>query len=68
MTIVLDHTIVPARDKQVSAEFFARIFGLALEGLSGFNTPSQSSALWTLPGRRELRSRSPNWLNRKKGW
>ena len=28
MAIALDHTIVPARDKQVSAEFFARIFGL----------------------------------------
>ena len=28
MTIVLDHTIVPARDKEESARFFARIFGL----------------------------------------
>jgi catechol 2,3-dioxygenase-like lactoylglutathione lyase family enzyme len=32
MSIVLDHTIVPARDKVASAEFFARIFGLAYEG------------------------------------
>ena len=23
---------------------------------------------WTLPGRREHRSRSPNWLNRNSGW
>ena len=29
MAIVLDHTIVPAHDKVASAQFFARIFGLA---------------------------------------
>ena len=28
MPIVLDHTIVPAKDKQASAKFFAEIFGL----------------------------------------
>jgi catechol 2,3-dioxygenase-like lactoylglutathione lyase family enzyme len=32
MAIVLDHTIVPARDKEQSARFFARIFGLRYEG------------------------------------
>jgi catechol 2,3-dioxygenase-like lactoylglutathione lyase family enzyme len=32
MTIVLDHTIVPARDKEESARFFARIFGLEYQG------------------------------------
>jgi len=32
MTIVLDHTIVPARDKEASARFFARIFGLEYQG------------------------------------
>ena len=32
MSIVLDHTIVPARDKEVSARFFARIFGLEYKG------------------------------------
>ena len=31
MTIRLDHTIVPAKDKLVSAEFFAEIFGLTVE-------------------------------------
>jgi hypothetical protein len=31
MTIRLDHTIVPAKDKQASAEFFAEIFGLTVE-------------------------------------
>jgi len=28
MTITLNHTIVPARDKTAAAKFFARIFGL----------------------------------------
>jgi catechol 2,3-dioxygenase-like lactoylglutathione lyase family enzyme len=32
MTIQLDHTIVPAHDKEESARFFARIFGLAYDG------------------------------------
>jgi catechol 2,3-dioxygenase-like lactoylglutathione lyase family enzyme len=32
MAIVLDHTIVPAHDKVVSARFFARIFGLSYDG------------------------------------
>jgi catechol 2,3-dioxygenase-like lactoylglutathione lyase family enzyme len=31
MTIRLDHTIVPARDKVASAEFFAQIFGLTVK-------------------------------------
>ncbi|HKA22981.1 MAG TPA: VOC family protein [Blastocatellia bacterium] len=31
MTIRLDHTIVPARDKIKSAEFFAEIFGLTVK-------------------------------------
>jgi catechol 2,3-dioxygenase-like lactoylglutathione lyase family enzyme len=32
ITIVLDHTIVPARDKEESARFFSRIFGLEYNG------------------------------------
>jgi catechol 2,3-dioxygenase-like lactoylglutathione lyase family enzyme len=28
MTIILNHTIVPARDKKAAAQFFAQIFGL----------------------------------------
>ena len=32
MTIQLDHTIVPAHDKEASARFFARIFGLSYHG------------------------------------
>lgn len=31
MTIRLDHTIVPAKDKRASAAFFAEIFGLRVE-------------------------------------
>jgi catechol 2,3-dioxygenase-like lactoylglutathione lyase family enzyme len=31
MTIRLDHTIVPAKDKHVSAKFFAEVFGLAVK-------------------------------------
>lgn len=31
MTISLNHTIVPAHDKQASAQFFAQIFGLKVE-------------------------------------
>ena len=30
MTVRLDHTIVPAKDKIASAEFFAEIFGLTV--------------------------------------
>ena len=32
MTIELDHTIVPVRDAEASARFFAQIFGLVSEG------------------------------------
>jgi catechol 2,3-dioxygenase-like lactoylglutathione lyase family enzyme len=37
MAIVLDHTIVPAKDKVTSAQFFAEIFGLTIKlGQSDF--------------------------------
>jgi catechol 2,3-dioxygenase-like lactoylglutathione lyase family enzyme len=39
MAIVLDHTIVPARDKEASARFFAEVFGLSYEGVSGHFAP-----------------------------
>jgi len=39
MTITLNHTIVPARDKEASARFFADIFGLKYEGASGHFAP-----------------------------
>ena len=35
MTIVLNHTIVPVRDKDAAARFFAQIFGLPYAGADG---------------------------------
>ena len=39
MAIVLDHTIVPSRDKETGARFFARIFGLTYDGPMGHFAP-----------------------------
>ncbi len=39
MPITLNHTIVPARDKEASARFFADIFGLSYEGTKGHFAP-----------------------------
>ena len=36
MAILLDHTIVPARDKLASAKFFAEIFGLNVKAGEGY--------------------------------
>jgi catechol 2,3-dioxygenase-like lactoylglutathione lyase family enzyme len=36
MAVVLDHTIVPAKDKVASAEFFAEIFGLTVKPGQGY--------------------------------
>ena len=47
-SIELDHTIVPARDKERAARFFARIFGLAYEGLSGHFAPVRVNGSLTL--------------------
>src|SRR5260370_11760352 len=41
MAIVLDHTIVPAYDKEQSAKFFARIFGLRFDGPVSHFAPVQ---------------------------
>lgn len=35
MAIILDHTLVPARDKVAAAKFFAEIFGVPYQGLQG---------------------------------
>lgn len=48
MAIILDHTIVPAIDKEASAEFFAHIFGLKYEGLSGHFAPIRVNETLTL--------------------
>ncbi len=39
MTIVLDHTVVPAHDNEASAVFFARIFGLRYDGTMSHFAP-----------------------------
>ena len=39
MAITLNHTIVPARDKEASARFFAKIFGLTYDGIMGHFAP-----------------------------
>src|SRR5882757_3192798 len=36
MTIILNHTIVPVRDKTASARFFAELFGLKCEPVDYF--------------------------------
>jgi catechol 2,3-dioxygenase-like lactoylglutathione lyase family enzyme len=39
--IMLNHTIVPSHDKESSANFFARIFGLRYDGPAGHFAPVQ---------------------------
>jgi catechol 2,3-dioxygenase-like lactoylglutathione lyase family enzyme len=39
MAIILNHTIVPAHDKEAAARFFAHLFGLQYEGTSGHFAP-----------------------------
>ena len=48
MTIVLNHTIVPARDKKASARFFAQLFGLRFDGQSGHFAPVRVNETFTL--------------------
>jgi catechol 2,3-dioxygenase-like lactoylglutathione lyase family enzyme len=48
MAIHLDHTIVPALDKEESAKFFARIFGLAYDGPHGHFAPVKLNDSLTL--------------------
>ena len=48
MPITLNHTIVPARDKVASAEFFGRIFGLTYEGTMGHFAPVKVNDTLTL--------------------
>ncbi len=48
MAIILNHTIVPAHDKDASARFFAEIFGLRYEGPKGHFAPVQVNESLTL--------------------
>lgn len=48
MAIVLNHTIVPARDRHAAALFFARVFGLRYEGPPGYFAPVRVNDTLTL--------------------
>lgn len=48
MAIMLDHTIVPAHDKEQSARFFARIFGLPYDGRMSHFAPVRVNDTLTL--------------------
>lgn len=48
MTIVLNHTIVPSRDKIEAARFFADVFGLPFRGLQGHFAPVRVNDSLTL--------------------
>ena len=48
MAIVLNHTIVPARNKEASAQFFADIFGLKVEPSFGHFAPVRVNDTLTL--------------------
>jgi len=48
MAINLDHTIVPAHDKEASAKFFARIMGLTYNGPMGHFAPVRLNDTLTL--------------------
>jgi catechol 2,3-dioxygenase-like lactoylglutathione lyase family enzyme len=48
MAITLNHTIVSAHDKEASAKFFARIFGLKYEGAKGHFAPVKVNETLTL--------------------
>ena len=44
MTVELNHTIVPARDKEMSAEFYVRVFGFTYDCPLGHFAPVQIPA------------------------
>ena len=48
MAIELNHTIVPSKDKEAGARFFARIFGLTYAGPAGHFAPVQVNEALTL--------------------
>lgn len=48
MTIILNHTIVPARDKVAAARFFADIFGLRFDEQSDHFAPVRVNETLTL--------------------
>jgi len=61
MTIVLNHTIVPARDKIAAARFFAEIFGLTCEPVDYFAPVRCERPNDAALQRREPRARSHHY-------
>ena len=48
MSVVLNHTIVPSRDKVEAATFFAAVFGLPFDGIEGPFAPVRVNDSLTL--------------------
>ena len=48
MSLTLNHTIVPSHNKEASAKFFARIFGLEYSGMHSHFAPVRINADTTL--------------------
>ena len=60
MAIILNHTIVPARDKVEAAKFFAEIFGLPFDGLKRHFAPVQVNDALTLDFDDDVQSFEPH--------
>ena len=61
MAIILDHTIVPAKDKAASAKFFAEIFGLTVKPGQGYFAQVQVNDSLTLDFDEEPEPRSHHY-------
>jgi catechol 2,3-dioxygenase-like lactoylglutathione lyase family enzyme len=48
VTVTLNHTIVPSRDKEAAARFFARVFGMRYDGPHGPFAPVRVNDTLTL--------------------
>ena len=48
MPITLNHTIIPAHDKEASAKFFADIMGLSYDGSAGHFAPVKVNDTFTM--------------------
>ena len=48
MTITLNHTIIPARDKEAAASLFAQLFGLSFEATGDHSAPVRVNETLTL--------------------
>ena len=48
MPITLNHTIIPAHDKEASAKFFAEVMGLSYDGPAGHFAPVKVNDTFTM--------------------